>query len=97
MPKVARLGDTCTGHGCWPSRPNVQGSPDVFANGIPVHRQDDAWAPHTCPPIPETHASRLAMGSFTVFVNGKPLGRVGDPVACGGVVAAGSPNVFAGD
>jgi uncharacterized Zn-binding protein involved in type VI secretion len=36
------------------------------------------------------------MGSSTVFVNGKPIGRVGDPVACGGLVAEGSPNVLAG-
>lgn len=65
-------------------------------NGIPAHRQGDAWASHTCPSIPETHASSLASGSASVFVNGKQLGRIGDPVACGSSVAAGSPNVFAG-
>ncbi|WP_322979008.1 PAAR domain-containing protein [Pseudomonas sp. C11] len=32
----------------------------------------------------------------TVFVNSKPIGRIGDPLACGSSVAAGSPNVFAG-
>lgn len=93
---VARLGDICTGHGCWPPRSNVQGSPDVFVNNLPWHRQGDAWAPHTCPDIPETHASVLANGSPTVFINGKQAGRVGDPVACGGLVATGSPNVFCG-
>jgi uncharacterized Zn-binding protein involved in type VI secretion len=30
-----------------------------------------------------------------VFVNGKPLGRIGDAVACGSEVATGSGNVFA--
>ena len=47
MPGVARLGDKCTGHGCYPSRSNVQSSPNVYCNGIAVHRQNDAWASHT--------------------------------------------------
>ena len=96
MPAVTRKGDNCTGHGCWPPRPSTGASPDVFVNGIAVHCQGDAWAAHTCPTIPETHASVLAAGSSTVFVNSKPIGRIGDPVACGSQVAAGSPNVFAG-
>lgn len=65
-------------------------------NGIAAHRQGDAWAAHTCPSIPETHASVLAAGSSTVYVNGQQLGRIGDPVACGSAVAAGSGDVFAG-
>lgn len=96
MPAVSRLGDNCTGHGCWPPRPSTGASPDVFVNGIAAHRQGDAWAAHTCPAIPETHASVLAAGSATVFANGKQLARIGDPVACGSNVAAGSANVFAG-
>jgi len=96
MPAVTRLGDTGTGHGCWPSRPNDAASPDVFVNGIAAHRQGDHWAAHTCPSIPETHASNLASGSSSVFANGKRLGRIGDPVACGSSVATGSANVFAG-
>ncbi len=50
----------------------------------------DAWARHC------SHESVLAAGSKTVFVNGRPKGRVGDPVACGSLVATGSPNVFVG-
>ena len=96
MPAVSRLGDQCTGHGCWPPRPSTGASPNVFVNGIAVHRQGDAWAAHTCPSIPETHASNLAAGSATVFANGKQLARIGDPVACGSAVAQGSGNVFAG-
>lgn len=96
MPAVARRGDICSGHGCWPSRPSVGGSPNVFINGIPALRVGDAWAAHTCPIIPETHASVQASGSSTVFCNGIPLARVGDAVACGSSVASGSPNVFAG-
>lgn len=96
MPAVSRLGDNCTGHGCWPPRPSTGASPNVRVNGIAAHRQGDAWAAHTCPTIPETHASVLAAGSTTVRVNGKQLARIGDPVACGSAVAQGSANVFAG-
>lgn len=96
MPAVARLTDTCSGHGCWPPRPNVAASGNVRVNGRGAHRIGDAWGPHTCPDIPETHASTLASGSGTVKVNGRPLGRVGDAIACGSVVASGSGNVNAG-
>lgn len=46
MPAATRLRDNCTGHDCWPPRPNCQGSPDVFVNGRPWHRQTDNWEPH---------------------------------------------------
>lgn len=95
MPGVARLGDKCTGHGGWPARVNDSASPNVFVNGIAVHRQGDHWVVH-CDPNPSCHDSTLASGSGTVFVNGKQCGRIGDPVACGSTIAAGSGNVFAG-
>ena len=95
MPAVTRLGDQCTGHGCYPPRPNIQASPNVFCNGIAVHRETDGWAVHCCPP-PVCHAGNLASGSSTVFVNGLECGRIGDPVDCGSVVAEGSDNVFCG-
>ncbi len=46
MPGVARKGDVCTGHGCFPPRENTSWSPDVFVNGRNVHRQGDSWATH---------------------------------------------------
>lgn len=94
IPPVTRKTDVCTGHGCFPSRPSVQGSPNVFVNGLKAHRQGDAWTTHCC--MGSCHSSILALGSSTVFVNRRQLGRVGDPVACGSLVATGSPNVFAG-
>jgi len=98
MPSVARLADLCTGHGCYPPRPNIQGSPTVFVNGRPVHRLTDAWAIHCCGP--SCHGAVLAKGSTTVFVNGLPCGRIGDlvgvPGECGSVVMTGSTNVSAG-
>lgn len=94
MPAVSRLGDTCTGHGCFPPRASTSGSGTVFVNGKPAHRQGDGWEVHSCGK--SHHDSELAGGSSTVVVNGKPLARIGDPVACGSAVAVGSDNVFAG-
>jgi uncharacterized Zn-binding protein involved in type VI secretion len=94
MPAVVRLGDVCTGHGCFGSRPNVQGSSDTFVNGLPVHRQTDGWASHCCG-LP-CHSSVLAAGSAVTYVNGLQLGRVGDPVACGSACATGSPDTSSG-
>ncbi len=92
---VCRLGDSSTGHGDFPPRSNDAGSPNVFINGKPAHRQGDHWVVH-CNPRPTCHDGVLSGGSSTVFVNGKPLARVGDAISCGDRVAQGSPNVFAG-
>jgi len=95
MPAVHRKGDMGTGHSPWPPRPNDQGSNNVNVNSIPVHREGDHWTPHAAPgAIP--HDSNLAKGSLTVFVNGKGIARIGDPVACGSKCASGSSNVFSG-
>lgn len=95
MAGVARLGDRCSGHGCWPPRPSIEGSPSVFVNGRPALRVGDRWAVHCCPEISECHGSVQAAGSSTVFVEGRALARVGDAVACGTIVAEGSDDVFA--
>ena len=92
--QVARLGDRCTGHRCWPPRSNDQGSPNVFVNGIQIHRQSDHWIRHQCDD--NSHDSVLCSGSASVFANGLAIGRLGDPICCGSQVAGGSPNVFAG-
>jgi len=94
MPGAVRLGDSCTGHGCWPPRGNVSASGDVFVNNRGSHRVGDGWAPHTCPPIPETHGSSQASGSPNVFVNNRPHARIGDSVACGSSNATGSGDVI---
>lgn len=94
MPAVHRLADNCTGHGCFPTRKNVQASSNVFVNDIGVHRKDDAWATHCCGL--SCHPSFLAAGSKTVFVNDLDCARIGDLVACGSRCLDGSPDVFAG-
>lgn len=92
-----RLFDCCSGHGCWPPRPNCQGSEDVICNGLPCHRQSDMWMVHCCPPpIVACHPSVLCEGSETVITNGLQQGRQMDPVCCGSFVMCGSDDTFVG-
>ena len=97
MPAVCR-GDSVDAdiiHCSVPRR--LQRSPDVFVNGIGISRQGDNNTPHLLPPaICPTHAAPIAIGSTTVFVNGKGCGRIGDVITACTSVATGSPNVFAG-
>ena len=92
MPAVVRLTDECTGHGCYPARPNAQGSPDTFVNGLAVHRVTDAWESHCCGPA--CHGAQQASGSPNWSVNGLAVARVGDDIDCGSANATGSPNTF---
>jgi len=93
MPAVVRLGDKCSGHGCFPSRPNAEASSDTFVNGRGVHRLGDNWQPHCCGGC---HSGVASSGSSSVFVNGKPVCRIGDSISCGSTMMEGSNDVFAG-
>ena len=95
MPAVARISDTCTGHGCFPPRPATGGAAAVFIEGLAAHRVGDAWAAHGCGDC-APHGGLLATGSASVFAEGAALGRIGDAVDCGSSVATGAAGVFAG-
>ena len=94
MAAATRIGDECSGHGCFGPRTNDQGSGNVFINGIGAHRLGDHWVTHCCGPV--CHDSVAIGGSGTVFINGKAAARVGDSIECGSVIAQGSPNTFFG-
>lgn len=94
MSAAVRLGDSCTGHGCFPPRPSTSASPNVHVNGVPVVRVDDSWAVHCCG---SCHSGVSATGSPNVHANGKARCRVGDQVSCGSTMAEGSPNVNLND
>lgn len=95
MPAVTRIGDADVVHCSGMTR--AEGSGDVFCNGIPVSRQGDNNTVHLLPGVPcPAHAAPIAVGSTTVFVNGRGCGRVGDAISGCTSVAAGSSNVFAG-
>lgn len=99
---VTRLTDKTTGHASYRPRPAVEGSPNVFVNNLAANRVGDHWAAHVGSPMGmgDTHPSETthttSAGSSTVFANNKAVARIGDPVE-GDTIAAGSPNVFAGD
>jgi len=94
MPAVHRLRDICTGHGCFPPRPNISASSNVIVNSRGWHRRNDGWKKHCCGK--SCHASTTAQGSTSVFVNSRQAVRIGDPVKCGSAAGTGSPNVFCG-
>lgn len=95
MPAATRIGDADVAHCSGMTR--AEGSGDVFVNSIPWSRQGDNNTTHLLPGVPcPAHAAPIAVGSSTVFVNGKGAGRVGDAISGCTSVAAGSSNVFAG-
>ena len=91
MPAAARLGDYCTGHGCFPPRTGVNASNNVFVNGIQAHRLTDGWNVHCC--RNSCHPGGIVEGSGSIFINGLAAARIGDSVACGSLIAMGSPTV----
>jgi uncharacterized Zn-binding protein involved in type VI secretion len=94
MAAAARIGDICSGHGCFPPRAGSGGS-SVLVNGIPAHKEGDPWLPHCCPKQ-GCHPSNISSGSGSVNINGSAAARIGDSIACGSTIAQGSSNVFIG-
>jgi uncharacterized Zn-binding protein involved in type VI secretion len=100
MPAVTRLGDLSTGHeGYPPTAVTIPNNSTVYANGILVAVQGGSFATHVKPKSPphvEGADRVITGGSGTVFVEGKPITRIGDDIADGDASAQGSPSVFAG-
>lgn len=79
-------------------------STNVLINGSGAVRVGDIMAAHPngdpCTPVPIPHMPALSSGSATVFVNGMPVGRVGDVYNTGTtfahVITTGSANVLIG-
>jgi len=91
---ASRLGDKCSGHSCFPMRPIVTASNNVFVNGIGSARKDDMLTVHCCKS--SCHSGSISQASNTVFINGRAAARIGDSVDCGSILAQGSANVFVG-
>lgn len=94
MKAVVRIGDRSTGHVCWPPTRLSTGSPNVYANGIPIGEIGERWIPHTCKA--GTHTEICVEGSESVYANGVCVSRIGDKLMFGEYIAEGSPNVFVG-
>lgn len=95
MPEATRKGDKSTGHDACSATALVEGSPDVFINGLPAGRVGDKYASHSCF-AHAAHQDNIAEGSATVFINGLAAGRKGDAVKIGDSVKEGSPDVVIG-
>ena len=96
MPGIVRVGDKCTGHGCWPPRPAIQGSPSVFVNQKAVVRQGDKYAIHCkeCSDKRPCHDGAVIKASSNIFINGIEAVRVGDPLNCGSAASNASTDTF---
>jgi len=46
MRKAIRFADLCSGHTCFPARPNNSASSNVFINNRGSHRLNDTWNVH---------------------------------------------------
>lgn len=98
MAEVARIGDTiATGHGCDGTTTLTGPSGDVYANNLGIERQGDPTVSHRVSGrnCSNSHTAAVNAGSGTVFVNNKPIARLGDS-ADAGSITSGSPTVFAG-
>ena len=95
MPPVIRQSaDLTAGHSCFPPTIYVQGSGNVFINGLPVVRKSDIIKVHCCPLGPCHLGQSVAISS--VYVNGLDITKAGDAISCGDVSMGGSGNVSVG-
>ncbi|ELV8800513.1 PAAR domain-containing protein [Vibrio vulnificus] len=70
--------------------PIVNGSPNVFIEGLPAAREGDSI-------VCVGPADSISGGSSSVFINGKPAARLGDSSSHGGVIISGAGTVLIGD
>ena len=84
MPNVALIGSMTAGACSAPPTAINQGSSNVGSGIVPHPR-----------PKQSPHGGSVSSGSQNVFVNGKPIARIGDPISCGDKIATGSGTVIA--
>lgn len=93
-PVIRKGPDMTMGHSpCFPPVPAIQGSNNVFVNGLPAVRTGDKYKLHCC--NGSCHVP-TATGSSKVFVNKRGVTRMGDKTTCGDTSMGGSGNVGAG-
>lgn len=93
---VRKYVDFSQGH-CFGPRPCLNGSPNVFVEGIEVVRAliDNYAQVHSCGN--SSHSMGVPLqGSNSVYVNGYPIHRNGDLISCGDRGGMGSLTVFSG-
>ncbi|MDX8383197.1 MAG: PAAR domain-containing protein [Ghiorsea sp.] len=94
MPSLCVVGAKCSGHGSFPPRASISGSPNVTIEGMAALRKGDPFEAH-CAPQQGCHDGVVSGGSGTVKINGMAAARIGDAVSCGSVIAdSGTTTVF---
>jgi uncharacterized Zn-binding protein involved in type VI secretion len=98
MPEAARLNDADSSDGhlidAAASTVKINGQFAALVGSV-----DRSHAPYPRPrnnPHPPHQAATITQGSGTVRIEGKAAARKGDPLSCGHIVNAGSPNVKIG-
>lgn len=97
MGAFTRIGDNSTGHDCFPPTQLVYTPVTrTFCNGKLVAVVGAQYASHTCGTTthPQSPARTIVGGSSKTFIEGFPMARIGDPIACGDRVAQGSEDSF---
>ncbi len=92
MPAVTRIGDADQVHCSPPFR--AQSVQTVFCNEKLISCLTHLNTPHLGPNC-LLHVAPIVRASPTVFAEGLPVGRIGDPIGGCTQVAEGSPDVFA--
>ena len=85
MGNAVKFGDMGCDHEGFPPTPVISASPTVKVDGIALARAGDELGPHDKANHP-THPRKIAAGSSSVFIDGKPAARSGDAIDCGGVL-----------
>ena len=101
---IAYKGSECTtGHGCTTITNIDSGSLNVIIGGTKsVARKDDSLVDHLIenpgiiPPCIDHLNQKVNEGSASVFVNDRPIARVGDSVDVAGEITEGFSSVVAG-
>ena len=102
MPKVVRVDESfSTGHGCAGTTTiasSNQGVDNVYANNKLIDVVGAPTVSHPFPPNPPCapHTAQLNVGSATVFINGKNVGRHGDSADAGSMNEPSGVTVYAG-
>jgi uncharacterized Zn-binding protein involved in type VI secretion len=98
MPAVSRVGDTSTGHGCFP--PTTMTSSPVqktFINGSKPGVVDSTckFSAHSCGTTTHPDGARTpTAGTSKTKIEGYSVARIADPLGCGDIIGEGSPNTF---
>ena len=88
MSGIARLGDLCTGHDGFKSRPIITASQSMTINGLGVASQGDLLDYHN--KDNKIHNGFILTGSSNMTLSGRSVARIGDLVSCGGSILTGS-------